>query len=138
MADARAAPQPKLKVFISYSRKDLAFAEELLAGLELTGFAPSLDKHSIAAAEDWKKRLADLIEATDTVVFVITPDSIKSDICASACAPRSSSTSNSSPTRNSPTRSCPPSIATTRSPATPVCAAARYRGSIGCACRGSG
>jgi hypothetical protein len=48
MTDAGAGE--KLKVFISYSRKDsAAFADELMAGLELAGFAPFLDRHDIAA-----------------------------------------------------------------------------------------
>jgi hypothetical protein len=38
----------KLKVFISYSRKDsVAFADELVLGLEDRGFAPFLDRHDI-------------------------------------------------------------------------------------------
>ena len=49
----------KLKVFISYSRRDSSeFAEELVAGLELAGFAPFLDRHHIAAGEDWEARQA--------------------------------------------------------------------------------
>jgi TIR domain len=49
----------KLEVFISYSRKDsVAFADELVAGLELAGFAPFLDRHDIAAGEDWKRASA--------------------------------------------------------------------------------
>jgi hypothetical protein len=35
MADESAAGDRKLKVFISYSRKDEDFAQQLLAGLEL-------------------------------------------------------------------------------------------------------
>ena len=42
------AESQKLKVFISYSRKDSSdFAEELVAGLELAGFAPFLDRHDM-------------------------------------------------------------------------------------------
>jgi TIR domain len=53
MADPSAGE--KLKVFISYSRKDSAeFADELLAGLKVAGFAPFLDRHDIAAGEDWE------------------------------------------------------------------------------------
>jgi hypothetical protein len=70
-----------LKVFISYSRKDSAFAEELLAGLELLGFAAFLDKHDIAAGEDWERRLGRLIESADTVVYVVSPDSVGSERC---------------------------------------------------------
>jgi hypothetical protein len=72
----------KLKVFISYSRKDsAAFADELLAGLEVAGFAPFLDRHDIAAGEDWEARLGGLIEQSDTVVFVVSPEAVKSERC---------------------------------------------------------
>jgi TIR domain len=80
--DADAKEQKPLKVFISYSRKDEDFAQELLAGLELAGFEPYLDKHDIAAGEDWEARLGRLIEAADTVVFVISPDAVASERCA--------------------------------------------------------
>src|SRR5262245_54147034 len=72
----------KLKVFISYSRKDEDFAQELLAGLELAGFEPYLDKHDIAAGEVWETRLSRLIAAADTVVYVISPDAVASERCA--------------------------------------------------------
>jgi formylglycine-generating enzyme required for sulfatase activity len=81
MADA--ASGQKLKVFISYSRRDSSdFAEELVAGLELAGFAPFLDRHDIAAGEDWEARLRGLIQHADTVVFVASPESVKSERCA--------------------------------------------------------
>ncbi|HRK65499.1 MAG TPA: toll/interleukin-1 receptor domain-containing protein, partial [Terricaulis sp.] len=71
-----------LRVFISYARKDAqAFAEELVAGLELTGFEAFLDKHDIAGGEDWEARLGGLIESADTVVFVLTPASVDSPRC---------------------------------------------------------
>jgi hypothetical protein len=80
MSDAGAGE--KLKVFISYSRKDSAeFADELLAGLEYGGFAPFLDRHDIAAGEDWEVRLGGLIEQSDTVVFVVSPEAVKSERC---------------------------------------------------------
>jgi WD40 repeat protein len=80
MPDAGAGE--KLKVFISYSRKDsAAFADELVAGLELAGFRPFLDRHDIAAGEEWEARLGGLIEQSDTVVFVVSPEAIKSDRC---------------------------------------------------------
>src|SRR5215470_6479020 len=72
----------KLKVFISYSRRDAAeFADELVAGLELAGFAPFLDRHDIAAGEEWEARLGGLIAQSDTVVFVVSPESVKSERC---------------------------------------------------------
>src|SRR5262249_941595 len=79
MADPAAE---KLKVFVSYSRKDSAeFADELLAGLKVAGFAPFLDRHDIAAGEDWEARLGGLIAQSDTVVFVVSPEAVKSDRC---------------------------------------------------------
>jgi formylglycine-generating enzyme required for sulfatase activity len=81
MADA--GSDQKLKVFISYSRRDSSdFAEELVAGLELAGFAPFLDRHDIAAGEDWEARLNGLVQQADTIVFVISPESTKSERCA--------------------------------------------------------
>jgi hypothetical protein len=72
----------KLKVFISYSRQDSsALADEIVTGLELLGFEPFLDRHDIAAGEDWEARLAKLIQAADTVVFVISPKSVQSERC---------------------------------------------------------
>src|SRR6516162_1378381 len=80
MSDAGAGE--KLKVFISYSRRDsAAFADELVAGLEFGGFAPFLDRHDIAAGEDWEARLGGLIAQSDTVVFVVSPEAVKSDRC---------------------------------------------------------
>jgi TIR domain len=71
------------KIFISYARADgSALAEELVTGLELTGFEPSLDRHNIAAAEDWEARLGALIQSADTVVFILSPAAIRSERCA--------------------------------------------------------
>ena len=72
----------KLKVFVSYSRRDSAeFADELVEGLELAGFAPFLYRHDISAGEDWEERLGGLIAQADTIVFVISPESVKSERC---------------------------------------------------------
>src|SRR5215475_9251036 len=80
MSDARSSE--RLKVFISYSRKDsAAFADELVVGLEYGGFAPFLDRHDIAAGEEWEARLGGLIAQSDTVVFVISPEAVKSKQC---------------------------------------------------------
>ena len=73
----------KPRIFISYARSDsAALAEELVAGLELAGFEPYLDRHDIAAAEDWQARLGGLIQSADTVVFILSPAAVKSTRCA--------------------------------------------------------
>ena len=72
MADAGSGQ--KLKVFISYSRRDSSdFAEELGEGLKLAGFEPLLDRRDIAPGEDWEARLGGLIKRAETVVFLMSP-----------------------------------------------------------------
>ena len=76
-----AADTKKLKVFISYSRKDLEFADQLVAVLKLQDFQPIIDRVGIHAAEKWEERLGQLILQSDIVVFVLSPDSAASKIC---------------------------------------------------------
>ena len=71
---------PKPKVFISYSRKDMAFADRLEAALQARGFEPLIDRTEIYAFEEWWKRIEALIARADTVVFVLSPDSVASDV----------------------------------------------------------
>jgi hypothetical protein len=71
-----------LNVFISYSRDDLGFADQLFAALKSCGFEPTIDRQAISGGEEWKKRLGNLIHDSDTVVFVLSPASARSDICA--------------------------------------------------------
>src|SRR5262245_33224271 len=71
----------KLKVFISYSRADLSFADELVSGLEHSGFDVSIDRHSITGGDEWRRRLGDLILSADSIVFLLSPDSVNSDMC---------------------------------------------------------
>ena len=71
----------RAKVFVSYSRKDAAFAQMLVGALAERGFDAFLDKTDIAPGEPWKERLAGLIATADTVVFAVSPDSVASNIC---------------------------------------------------------
>lgn len=72
----------RMKVFVSYSRADVAFADELLAELEDRGFDAILDRHDIDPGEAWKSRLGALLLSADAVVFVLTEKSAGSPICA--------------------------------------------------------
>lgn len=71
----------KTRIFLSYSRKDMAFVELLKAELEKTGYQPSLDKTDIAPGEAWQDRLGKLIQDADAVVFCLSPHSAASSIC---------------------------------------------------------
>ena len=84
-APTKAAPQPtgqpaKAKVFISYSRKDMAFADRLEVTLKTRGFSATIDRSEIYAFEEWWKRIETLITQADTVVFVLSPDSVASEV----------------------------------------------------------
>src|SRR5215475_15166139 len=69
----------KLRVFISYSRDDLDFADQLDEALNACGFESLIDRHGISGGEDWKRRLGNLISEADTVVFVLSPSSARSE-----------------------------------------------------------
>jgi tetratricopeptide (TPR) repeat protein len=70
----------KAKVFISYSRKDIAFADRVATALTTRGFEPLIDRAEIYVFEEWWKRIKALIARADTVVFVLSPDAVASDI----------------------------------------------------------
>ena len=70
----------KAKVFISYSRKDMAFADRLETALKARGFQPLIDRAEIYAFEDWWRRIQALIGQADTVVFVLSPDAVVSEV----------------------------------------------------------
>ena len=42
---------------------------------------PTLDRHGISGAENWQQRLGAMIRDADTVVFVLSLSSARSDIC---------------------------------------------------------
>jgi len=80
-ASETARSEPKTKVFISYARADLAFVNRIVTALQERGFEPFMDLASIAPAEDWSRRLEELITKADTVIFVLSPDAVDSKSC---------------------------------------------------------
>src|SRR6266403_3951636 len=73
--------QAKAKVFISYSRKDMTFADQLESAMGARGIEPLIDRSEIYAFEDWWKRIEALIARADTIVMVLSPDAISSEVC---------------------------------------------------------
>jgi hypothetical protein len=71
----------KSNVFISYSRKDQTFVEQLVIALTALGMRTHLDRHQIFGGEDWLGMIGRLILHADSFMFVISPDSVASDIC---------------------------------------------------------
>jgi hypothetical protein len=82
MATAPETGQSKAKVFISYSRKDIAFADRIDAALKAHGFETLIDRRDIVAFEPWWQRVEGLIGSADTVVFVLSPNAVRPDSVA--------------------------------------------------------
>jgi hypothetical protein len=78
--------EPKIRIFISYSRKDGAFVDQLEAALKARGFEPLIDRDEIYAFEDWWKRIQGLISGADTVIFALSPEAVDSEVCAKEVA----------------------------------------------------
>ena len=69
-------------VFISYSRHDLDFVRELHAALAAHDKDIWVDWEDIPITAEWLLEVFQGIEASDNFLFVITPDSLASDVCA--------------------------------------------------------
>jgi len=68
-------------VFISYSRKDQDFVRQLHEALAGQGRDTWVDWEGIPPTAEWMKEIHAAIEAADTFVFVISPDSAASEVC---------------------------------------------------------
>ena len=68
-------------VFISYSRRDKVFTQKLYEALKASGREIWADWDSIPAASDWFAEIKDGLEKADTIVFVLSPEWLKSNEC---------------------------------------------------------
>jgi len=88
-SDTNAGP-PRARVFICYARTDREIADRLFAALEARGFEPRIDRHPaalegwskqietrIAPFEDWWEEIQRLIAQADTVLFILSPESVR-------------------------------------------------------------
>jgi WD40 repeat protein len=69
-------------VFISYSRRDKDFVERLHQALAGHGKEAWVDWEGIPATAEWLREIQDGIDASDAFVFVLSPDSVSSEVCA--------------------------------------------------------
>ena len=68
-------------VFISYSRRDADFMRRLHSALSAQNRDIWVDWEDIPATADWWNEIRAGIDAADTFVFIISPDSVMSDVC---------------------------------------------------------
>lgn len=72
---------PKTSMFISYSRADVAFVHKLQSALNAPSLDVWVDMEDIPKGAKWWQEICAGIEGADTFVFVISPDSLKSEVC---------------------------------------------------------
>ena len=68
-------------VFISYSRRDEQFVRRLYGALVAEGRDVWVDFEDIPLTADWWREIQTGIEAADVFIFVISPDSARSEVC---------------------------------------------------------
>jgi WD40 repeat protein len=68
-------------VFISYSRRDKDFVEKLVSAFKADGRDVWVDWEDIPLTADWMNEIHKGIEGADDFVFIISPDSISSEVC---------------------------------------------------------
>jgi len=68
-------------IFISYSRRDLDFVQQIVDALAASEVEAWVDWKSIPKGEDWEQEIYRGIEAADAFLFLISPDSIQSKMC---------------------------------------------------------
>jgi HD-GYP domain-containing protein (c-di-GMP phosphodiesterase class II) len=68
-------------IFISYSRKDLAFAQKIVDALAANDLDTWIDWKSIPKGEDWEQEIYHGIEEADAFLFLLSPDSVASEMC---------------------------------------------------------
>jgi len=81
--------QKNASVMISYSRKDLVFVRKLFEGLLAQGFVKEdiwVDWEGIPLTADWMAEITEGIQSANAFIFVISPDSVASEVCAKELA----------------------------------------------------
>jgi WD40 repeat protein len=77
----RPAAALRIKVFISYSRHDATFVEQLGAALQARGIDAWIDRREITPTADWLQHIVKGIVQSTFFVFVVSPQSVASEVC---------------------------------------------------------
>jgi len=68
-------------IFISYARKDIDFAQKIVDALAANNLDTWIDWKSIPKGEDWEQEIYHGIQEADAFLFLISPDSVVSQMC---------------------------------------------------------
>lgn len=68
-------------IFISYSRKDFDFVQKIVDALAVNNLDTWIDWKSIPKGEDWEQEIYRGIEEADAFLFLISPNSVASQMC---------------------------------------------------------
>ncbi len=68
-------------IFISYSRRDKEYVWRIFEALKLAGLDVWIDLEDIPKGEDWEQEIYRGILSTDAFLFMISPHSLRSEIC---------------------------------------------------------
>lgn len=68
--------------FISYSRNDSNFVQHLAAALKESYGDVWVDQQSLMPASSWRQEIVDAITAADNLLFILSPNSLASPVCA--------------------------------------------------------
>ncbi len=70
--------QTRIRVFISYSRKDTSFADRLDVSLKTRGFDTWVDRRKLEGGQDFQDAIQGAIERSQVVVVILSPDAVAS------------------------------------------------------------
>lgn len=80
VGEAPAQPQ-SADIFISYSRKDIAFARLIRSSLQSSGLDTWIDWDRIPVGERWWDEICQAIEKSNVFMFIISSSSMGSSVC---------------------------------------------------------
>jgi hypothetical protein len=69
-------------VFVSYSRKDSDFVKRLVEAFKTEKLDVWVDFEDIPFATDWWEEIVSGIDSSQTAIFVLSPDSVQSQVCS--------------------------------------------------------
>lgn len=68
-----------MHIFVSYSRKDEPFVQQLVEKLQAAGYPVWMDREGIVGGDEWRTKLKVAVEEASLLLLVVSPQSEKSE-----------------------------------------------------------